>query len=89
MAEHLQDELKKFGVASETIRIVDHDIKPGVEKDMGDGDEWPAIREKILAADILIFSTPTWRATTSTRFPSRPLPRPPRSPAPPRTWRVS
>jgi multimeric flavodoxin WrbA len=44
---------------------VDHDIKPGVEKDMGDGDAWPAIREKILAADILIFSTPTWMGHTS------------------------
>jgi multimeric flavodoxin WrbA len=39
---------------------VDHDILPGVEKDMGDGDQWPAIREKVLAADILVFSTPTW-----------------------------
>lgn len=44
---------------------MDHDIKPGVEKDMGDGDEWPAIRDKILAADILIFSTPTWMGHTS------------------------
>jgi multimeric flavodoxin WrbA len=28
--------------------------------DMGEGDEWPAIREKLLAADILVFATPTW-----------------------------
>ena len=27
---------------------------------MGDGDAWPAIREKILAADILVLSTPIW-----------------------------
>ena len=27
---------------------------------MGDGDEWPAIREQMMAADILIVSTPTW-----------------------------
>jgi multimeric flavodoxin WrbA len=65
MAEHLQAELQKFGVTSETVRIVDHDVKPGVEKDMGDGDEWPAIRDKILAADILIFATPTWMGHTS------------------------
>jgi hypothetical protein len=44
MAEHLQAELHKFGVTSETVRCVDDDIKPGVEKDMGGGDEWPAIR---------------------------------------------
>jgi multimeric flavodoxin WrbA len=33
---------------------------PGVEADMGDGDEWPKIRENILAADILVLSTPVW-----------------------------
>jgi multimeric flavodoxin WrbA len=60
IAEHLQAELGKHGVTSETVRCVDHDILPGVEKDMGEGDQWPAIREKILAADILVFSTPTW-----------------------------
>jgi len=60
IAEHLQAELQKHGVTNETVRVVDHDVKPGVEKDMGHGDEWPAIRDKILAADILIFSTPTW-----------------------------
>jgi multimeric flavodoxin WrbA len=47
-------------VAGETVRIVDHDVKPGVETDMGDGDEWPAIREKVLAADILVIGTPIW-----------------------------
>lgn len=60
IAEHLQAELGKHGVTGETVRCVDHDILPGVEKDMGDGDQWPAIREKVLAADILVFSTPTW-----------------------------
>jgi multimeric flavodoxin WrbA len=60
IAEHLQAGLGKHGVTSETVRCVDHDILPGVEKDMGEGDQWPAIREKILAADILVFSTPTW-----------------------------
>lgn len=57
MAEH--------GVTGESIRIVDRDIKPGVEKDMGDGDEWPAIREKVLAADILLVATPTWLGQAS------------------------
>jgi multimeric flavodoxin WrbA len=48
------------GVAGEEVRVVDFDVRPGVEKDMGDGDEWPAIREKVLAADILVLATPTW-----------------------------
>jgi multimeric flavodoxin WrbA len=45
---------------SETIRIADHDIKPGVTSDEGPGDAWPDIRRRILAADILIFGTPIW-----------------------------
>ena len=31
-----------------------------VSEAVSDGDEWPAIRELILAADILIMATPTW-----------------------------
>ena len=42
------------------IRAVDHDIKPGVTSDEGDGDEWPAIRQQILDADILVLGTPIW-----------------------------
>ncbi|MEO5534652.1 MAG: NAD(P)H-dependent oxidoreductase [Pseudolysinimonas sp.] len=48
------------GVTGELVRLVDHDIKPGVDTDMGDGDAWPVIREKVLAADILVVSTPIW-----------------------------
>jgi multimeric flavodoxin WrbA len=39
---------------------VDFNIAPGVQADMGDSDQWPQIREKVLAADILLVSTPTW-----------------------------
>jgi multimeric flavodoxin WrbA len=54
-------ELKKRGVAfAETIRIADHDVKPGVSSDEGEGDAWPDIRRRILEADILIFGTPVW-----------------------------
>jgi multimeric flavodoxin WrbA len=54
-------ELAKHDVTlSETIRIADHDIKPGVTSDEGEGDAWPDIRRRILAADILIFGTPVW-----------------------------
>ncbi len=45
---------------SETIRIAAHDVKPGVTSDEGDGDAWPAIRELLLAHDILIFGGPVW-----------------------------
>lgn len=52
--------LGTHGVTGDTVRIVDHDVKPGVETDMGDGDGWPAIREKVLAADILVIGSPIW-----------------------------
>ncbi len=52
--------LTEHGVDCESVRAVDHAILPGVQKDMGQGDEWPALREKVLNADILVFITPTW-----------------------------
>ncbi|GAB2681454.1 hypothetical protein GCM10027088_72020 [Nocardia goodfellowii] len=33
---------------------------PGVSADEGDGDQWPEIRKRILAADIVLVATPTW-----------------------------
>jgi multimeric flavodoxin WrbA len=49
------------GVAfRETIRLAEHDVKPGVTSDEGEGDAWPDIRRQILAADILILGTPIW-----------------------------
>lgn len=51
---------KRDVVLSETIRVALQDIKPGVTSDEGDGDTWPEIRAKIVAADILILGTPIW-----------------------------
>lgn len=42
------------------MRIADHRIDPGVAVDMGDGDEWPRLRQKLLEADVLVLATPTW-----------------------------
>lgn len=53
-------ELAKHDVTGEVVRVVDHNIKPGVTSDEGEGDEWPALRQKLMAADILIFGTPIW-----------------------------
>ena len=60
LAGEILDALAPHGVTGETVRVVDHDVKPGVEVDMGEGDAWPAIREKLLASDILVVATPTW-----------------------------
>jgi multimeric flavodoxin WrbA len=60
MAQHVLDEFAKQSVSTSSIRVVDHDIKRGVLTDMGDGDQWPAVRASILAADILLVSIPIW-----------------------------
>jgi multimeric flavodoxin WrbA len=60
IAEHVFDRMRERGVECEAIRCVDHAISPGVEADMGSGDEWPRLREKVLAADILVLATPVW-----------------------------
>jgi multimeric flavodoxin WrbA len=60
IAEHVCEQLRAAGVATESVRCVDFAISPGVEADMGDGDEWPRIREKLLNCDILVLATPVW-----------------------------
>ncbi len=60
IAEQLIDHLRRADVECESVRPVDLMLLPGVEADMGPGDEWPQIREKILLADILVVSTPVW-----------------------------
>lgn len=62
LAEHFG----RAGVeVTETIRVADHDVFPGVTSDEGEGDAWPALREKILAHDILIFGGPIWMGQVS------------------------
>jgi multimeric flavodoxin WrbA len=55
------DALVAVGVESDGIvRLADEDVRPGVTSDEGAGDTWPAIRARILAADILVLGTPVW-----------------------------
>ena len=66
MIELLAAEFKKYDVElTETIRIADHNVKPGVSSDEGKGDDWPDIRKRILDHDILIFGTPIWMGQLS------------------------
>jgi multimeric flavodoxin WrbA len=61
MIKVLAEAFKKHDVTlTETIRIAAEDVKTGVSSDEGDGDAWPTIRRKVLAADVLIFGTPIW-----------------------------
>ncbi|MEU4921498.1 NAD(P)H-dependent oxidoreductase [Streptomyces parvus] len=60
IAEQVMAQFARHDVPGEVVRVADHDVRPGIEVDMGDGDAWPALREKVLAADILLIATPIW-----------------------------
>ncbi len=56
--------MRRNGVSVDQLRPVDHQIAYGVWPDMtAHGwarDDWPAILEKVMAADILVVTTPIW-----------------------------
>ena len=60
LARVVAEALESHDVEVELVRVADHDVKPGVSSDEGDGDEWPRLLEKVLAAEILVIATPTW-----------------------------
>src|SRR5581483_3224476 len=56
--------MNEHGVEVKVIRAVDHEIATGVYPDMTEHgwerDEWPAIFEQVMAADILVLGMPIW-----------------------------
>lgn len=64
LADHSVAIMEKLGVSVEVIRAVDHEIATGVWPDMTEHgwerDDWPAIYERVMAADILMLLTPIW-----------------------------
>ena len=65
IAQEVLDALGDHGVSGELVRVVDHGVRFGVSTDEGDGDGWPRIRQKMLAADILVVATPIWMGQPS------------------------
>ncbi len=65
LGRQVLDALGEHGVTGTVVRLADHDVRPGVEVDMGSGDAWPAIRRQILDADILVLATPIWMGQPS------------------------
>jgi hypothetical protein len=53
LLEQMLDALHGHGVMTSSARIVDHDVRHGISHDEGEGDEWPALRQRIMDADIL------------------------------------
>jgi multimeric flavodoxin WrbA len=60
LLHQLLDALARHGAQGEVIRAVDYNIKPGVSSDEGDGDDWPQLRQRVLASDIVIIGSPIW-----------------------------
>jgi multimeric flavodoxin WrbA len=60
LLRELLDALSKHEVTGEIVRAVDHDIKPGVTSDEGEGDAWPELRRQIVNSNILIIGSPIW-----------------------------
>ncbi|WP_099864372.1 flavodoxin family protein [Pararhizobium haloflavum] len=65
MIDLLLEELRHQDVRGSTLRLADHDIRPGVTSDEGEGDAWPTIRSQVLSCDIVIFGTPVWMGQPS------------------------
>ncbi|MEK7079792.1 MAG: NAD(P)H-dependent oxidoreductase, partial [Patescibacteria group bacterium] len=47
-------------VEAEVLRLSDMDIPVGLGYKESETDEWPAVVEKLVAADIVLFATPIW-----------------------------
>ena len=56
--------LRDQGVLVDIARAVDHELAPGVQPDMTEHgasrDAWPALWQRVLAADIIVLATPIW-----------------------------
>ena len=65
--------MRRNGVEVDSIRAIDHEIATGVWPDMTehgwDVDEWPAIFERVMAADILVLGMAIWLGEKSSVAP--------------------
>lgn len=52
--------MQRHGATWEVIHAAAFNILPGVRSDEGPGDDWPAIRRKVMAADIVVIGSPIW-----------------------------
>jgi multimeric flavodoxin WrbA len=61
--------MRAHGVAVDVVRVADLDVPQGVSEDMTEHgfarDDWPAVQEQVLAADILVLGTPIWLGAKS------------------------
>ncbi|HWU24629.1 MAG TPA: NAD(P)H-dependent oxidoreductase [Candidatus Paceibacterota bacterium] len=61
VANMVVEQMRSYGdVTVESIRLSDANLPVGLSYNLGNGDEWPSIVEKMIAADIILFATPIW-----------------------------
>ncbi len=60
LLDDIGTELKALDVAFETVQVAALNILPGVTSDEGPADDWPALRRRVLEADILVLGSPIW-----------------------------
>jgi multimeric flavodoxin WrbA len=60
LAQSVIEPLQAEGVECEIVRLSELAIPPGVESDLGDGDQWPEVRERVVSSEILVMASPTW-----------------------------
>jgi len=60
LLDQVMEAFKERGATGSVVRAVDHNIRPGVTSDEGEGDDWPALRDRVINADVLIMATPIW-----------------------------
>lgn len=60
LADVVIEALEERVVECTTYRIADMSVPPGVATDLGEGDDWPLVHERLLASEIVVIATPTW-----------------------------
>lgn len=58
--EQAREVFESEELVTESVRLADYRIAYGISGDMGNGDEWPLILEKVKEASIVIIGTPLW-----------------------------
>lgn len=67
LSQFFEKYVSDYDCKCEIIKLTDYDIKPGTHTNIG-SDDWPAILERILNSDIVIFATPVWLGNQSHLF---------------------
>lgn len=65
LGQQVLDALGEHGASGQLVRVANHNVEFGVSKAEHEDDEWPDIRKKMLAADILLIATPIWMGQPS------------------------